>query len=116
MTAPTPRPAAVEGGVVLYRDGATSIEPERWRSYRVDDYQEVFVALPKARHDAFAAVVEAARVLVLVNDFKDGRVKSSEFWARLPAAAYDDETISPREWATNAARTALAALEKSNAS
>lgn len=44
-------PRAV-GVVTLWREGPSSNEPERWRSYKVDDYQEEYRALPAAAHDA----------------------------------------------------------------
>ena len=53
---PSPRSRAV----TLYRDGPTSCEPERWRSYKVDEYQEVYVALPQADDARREAALERA--------------------------------------------------------
>lgn len=36
----------------LWRDEATSCDVERWRTYKVDDYQQEYAALPRADFDA----------------------------------------------------------------
>jgi hypothetical protein len=61
---PGARAALDARAVTLWLADASSCAPERWRSYRVDDYQSEYRALPAAEFAALLAERDAAVALL----------------------------------------------------